>query len=100
MLHGHVEWHANEMLIREVASGIYIGDFGCVQRVSASADQAAYRFRMFNGYACWNRGQVEVELAAGLWTVVPASADVLFDTPAEELWDLLRPPQLPQPSRN
>ena len=100
MLHGHAEWHANEMPVREVAGGIYIGDFSCVKRVSESEGQAGYRFRMFNGYACWNRGQVEAELAAGIWTVVPASADVLFDTPAEDLWELLSPPRLPQPSRN
>jgi putative transcriptional regulator len=96
MLHGHPEWDAK----REVAAGIYIGDFGCVKRVSEAADHAGYRFRMFNGYACWNRGQLEAELAAGIWTVVPASAELLFDTPVDELWDLLSPPRLPQPSRN
>jgi putative transcriptional regulator len=100
MLHGHADWHSDEMPVREVAAGIYIGDFGCVKRVSESADRDGFRFRMFNGYACWNRGQVEAELAAGIWTVVPADAQVLFETPAEELWDLLGPPRLPQPSRN
>jgi putative transcriptional regulator len=100
MLHGHAEWQSSEMPLREVASGIYVGDFACVKRVSESADQEAYRFRMFNGYACWNRGQVEAELAAGIWTVVPADSQLLFDTAVEELWDLLSPPRLPQPSRN
>jgi putative transcriptional regulator len=99
MLHGHAEWNAQAPAARQVAPGIFIGDFACVKRVDG-AESTAYRFRMFNGYACWNRGQLEAELAASLWTVVPASADVLFDTPVEELWDLLSPPRLPQPSRN
>lgn len=100
MLHGHAEWHASETPLREVAPGIYIGDFGCVKRVEECTDATAYRFRMFNGYSCWNRGQVEAELAAGIWTVVPASAELLFGTPVEELWNLLSPPRLPKPSRN
>lgn len=99
MLHGHANWNTNDKPVREVAPGIFIGDFGCLKRVGETADQA-YRFRMFNGYACWNRGQLEAELAADIWTVVPASAEILFDIPVEELWDLLSPPRFPQPSRN
>lgn len=36
------------------------------------------------GYAGWTAGQIEHELAQNAWLTVPATADVLFDTPSEE----------------
>jgi putative transcriptional regulator len=35
------------------------------------------------GYAGWSAGQLEQEIAQNAWLTVLASADVLFDTPAE-----------------
>jgi putative transcriptional regulator len=58
------------------------------------------RFRMFAGNSGWGPGQLEGELAGGAWAVVPASGEALFDTPIDELWDSLLPPQLPEPSVN
>lgn len=36
------------------------------------------------GYAGWGQGQLESELAENAWLTVPASADVVFDTPPEQ----------------
>ncbi|HJV93769.1 MAG TPA: YqgE/AlgH family protein [Azonexus sp.] len=36
------------------------------------------------GYAGWDAGQLEEELAQNSWLTVPAKADILFDTPPEE----------------
>ena len=38
------------------------------------------------GYAGWGRGQLERELAQNAWLSVPASADIIFDTPVEKRW--------------
>ena len=38
------------------------------------------------GYAGWAAGQIEHELAQNAWLTVPASADILFDTPSDERW--------------
>jgi putative transcriptional regulator len=38
------------------------------------------------GYAGWGAGQLEAELSANAWLSVPASPDILFDTPFEERW--------------
>jgi putative transcriptional regulator len=38
------------------------------------------------GYAGWGAGQLEMEMSANAWLSVPASADILFDTPFEERW--------------
>lgn len=39
------------------------------------------------GYAGWAAGQLENELADNAWLTHPADADMLFNTPREELWD-------------
>jgi putative transcriptional regulator len=36
------------------------------------------------GYAGWEAGQLEVELAANAWLTCPADAQILFDLPAEQ----------------
>jgi putative transcriptional regulator len=39
------------------------------------------------GYAGWGAGQLEEEIAQNAWLTVPASADLLFETPVEQLFD-------------
>ncbi len=39
------------------------------------------------GYAGWEPGQLEQELADNVWLTVPASEDVLFDLPYEDRWE-------------
>ena len=36
------------------------------------------------GYSGWGAGQLEAEIAQNAWLTCPASADILFDVPAEE----------------
>ncbi|HEU4619119.1 MAG TPA: YqgE/AlgH family protein [Gammaproteobacteria bacterium] len=38
------------------------------------------------GYAGWDSGQLEAELAANAWLSVPADDSVLFETPFEQRW--------------
>jgi putative transcriptional regulator len=38
------------------------------------------------GYAGWDSGQLEAELAANAWLSVPADESVLFETPFEQRW--------------
>ena len=38
------------------------------------------------GYAGWEAGQLEDELAANSWLTVPAEKSVLFDTPMAGRW--------------
>jgi putative transcriptional regulator len=101
MLHGHGDWTNQETDgEREIAPGIFLGDNSCVKQVNDEEKNASLRFRIFRGYAGWGPGQLEGEMAAGAWAIVPANGDVLFDTPADDLWDRLVPPAIPQPSVN
>lgn len=38
------------------------------------------------GYAGWEAGQLEDELADNAWLTVPADSSVIFDTPIEQRW--------------
>lgn len=38
------------------------------------------------GYAGWDAGQLESEFARHAWHAAPASAELLFDMPAEQRW--------------
>jgi putative transcriptional regulator len=106
MLHGHAEWAAGtgegelKGVKPEIAPGVFMGDAACLEKAGQLIDDDVRRCRVFNGYAGWGSDQLERELAGGAWAVVRANGEVLFDTPAEELWDRLMPPAIPQPSLN
>src|SRR2546421_1215531 len=105
MLHGHADWVDQSPELsgaggQELVPGVFMGDAASFVRVSKPSSDDALRFRVFRGYAGWGGGQLEGELAAGAWALVPVTAELLFDTPVEELWDRLAPPAIPQPSLN
>jgi putative transcriptional regulator len=99
MLHGQSEW-IDGTPGKSVAPGIYLGDAATLKRATETETEEPIHFRIFAGYSGWGPGQLEGELAAGAWTLTAANGDLLFQTPAAELWDRLVPPRLPQPSLN
>jgi putative transcriptional regulator len=42
--------------------------------------------RIFAGHAAWGPGQLDAELRAGGWQVVPGTADLVFHLDPSELW--------------
>lgn len=44
------------------------------------------KVRMFAGYAGWSPGQLEEEMKRKSWLTFPASLELVFETPPEELW--------------
>lgn len=65
--------------------------FGDVALVDLDAPPAVVMpevgaLRIFAGYAGWSPGQLEGEIAAGLWYVVDSLTDYLFTTEPHELW--------------
>jgi len=49
--------------------------------------------RVYAGHAGWEAGQLDREIAAGSWQVLPASAEFVFTNEPLELWVELRAPQ-------
>jgi putative transcriptional regulator len=101
MLHGQADWVADDPdEVEELLPGVYLGDAECLKRVAETEEGQTARYRVFAGYSGWGPDQLESELAAGAWIIAPATAQLVFDTSVEELWDHLSPPAIPRPSDN
>jgi putative transcriptional regulator len=60
------------------------------QRAEELVNEEGVHMRAFLGYTGWTAGQVEEELERETWVVSPLVADLLEDSPDEQLWrDLL-----------
>ena len=46
------------------------------------------RIRLILGYSGWGPGQLASEMARGSWLHADIDADLVFDTPAEKMWEL------------
>jgi putative transcriptional regulator len=46
-------------------------------------------FRVYAGYTGWSPGQLQDEIARGLWHVLPGDAGVVFDPHPETVWSRL-----------
>ncbi|HEU6449113.1 MAG TPA: YqgE/AlgH family protein [Verrucomicrobiae bacterium] len=44
------------------------------------------KIRMFAGYSGWSPGQLEDEMKRKAWLTFPASLELVFETPPEQLW--------------
>ncbi len=53
---------------------------------AAESFSATSKLKVFAGYAGWSPGQLESELKRHAWLTHPASLELVFDTPAPELW--------------
>jgi putative transcriptional regulator len=47
---------------------------------------ATKKVKLFAGYAGWSPGQLESELKSQAWLTFPASLEMVFETPADQLW--------------
>lgn len=47
---------------------------------------ATRKIKMFAGYAGWSPGQLEDEMKREAWLTQPASLDLVFETPPDQLW--------------
>jgi putative transcriptional regulator len=49
----------------------------------------AKKLKLFAGYAGWSSGQLEGEMKRKAWLTLPASLELIFDTPPDKLWPLV-----------
>jgi putative transcriptional regulator len=45
------------------------------------------RCRLLLGYAGWGPGQLDAELAASAWLTAPPDPELVFESPADEMWE-------------
>jgi putative transcriptional regulator len=54
--------------------------------MALGTEQAPPNFIVTLGYAGWGPGQLEQEIFDNSWLTIPASGDILFNTPVEQRW--------------
>ncbi|MBA2353546.1 MAG: YqgE/AlgH family protein [Luteitalea sp.] len=71
--------------VTEVAPGLFLST--SIQLLRRILGATPSRTRVLTGYAGWGPGQLDDELAASAWLTVDVDPALIFDTPADEMWD-------------
>ena len=69
----------------EITSSISLST--SADRLRAIASQPPRNIRLLLGYSGWGPGQLATEMARGAWLHTSVDPDLVFDTPADEIWD-------------
>jgi len=56
-------------------------------RLRAIANDPPRNIRLLLGYSGWGPGQLEAEMSRGAWLHATADPKLVFDTPADDMWD-------------
>lgn len=62
------------------------GDFERLQEIVAADAPSADHLRFFLGYAGWTAGQLDAEVEAGGWILLPSGAETVFCADPDDLW--------------
>ena len=60
---------------------------GSLHVLQAMVDAPPGDVRLFLGYAGWGPGQLEGDMAEGVWLTAPASREAIFDVASDATWD-------------
>ena len=71
------------------AATLVVGDVGFASSEGEleGIGDAVRRARVFAGYSGWGPGQLEAEIASGAWLHASADPKLVFDTPADDMWE-------------
>lgn len=69
----------------ELVDGLFLTSSPTVLR--RLIEQGEPRARILTGYAGWAPGQLDEELSASAWLTADVDLDLIFDTPAGEMWE-------------
>ena len=72
-------------VLEKVFLSIDADSLGEMTRLAHGTDE----LRVYAGHAAWAPGQLEAEVRAGGWEIVPGTADLVFSTDPGELWNQL-----------
>ena len=83
---------SGELDLDPIVDDVYVGTSREFLRQTVIAADTEQALRLYAGYASWDGGQLDREIAAGSWRVVPASAEFIFAAEPLELWLELHAP--------
>ncbi len=71
----------------EVCGGLYLGgDLETIREHTAVTDVERPVLRFYLGYAGWNPGQLENEIAQGAWHLCPGNVDLVLEPHPDKVW--------------
>jgi putative transcriptional regulator len=70
----------------EVADGVYLTTSPMALREALQSPPAS-DLRVVLGYAGWNPGQLDAEMAQASWLLAPVGADLIFGAAPDRMWD-------------
>ncbi|HVC21005.1 MAG TPA: YqgE/AlgH family protein [Vicinamibacterales bacterium] len=68
-----------------VADGLYLSTSPAL--LKRLMEPSPPRARLLVGYAGWGPGQLDAELRASAWLTIGVTADLLFETPEDAMWE-------------
>lgn len=71
---------------RTIVEGLYLSTSPTLLRRVLS-EHPAPRARVLAGYAGWGPGQLDQELAQSSWLMADVELDLIFDVPADRMWE-------------
>jgi putative transcriptional regulator len=71
---------------KRISDGLYLSMSPEILRHVLEASPAP-RARILAGYAGWGPGQLDEELSHSSWLMADVDPDLLFETPAEQMWE-------------
>lgn len=73
----------------EICDGLHMSSSQALLRQILEGDSRECepdRSRLLLGYAGWGPGQLDQEITASAWLIIPIDLDLVFETPPDELW--------------
>jgi putative transcriptional regulator len=70
----------------QICHGVYISGSAALLRQLLER-QPPLKTRLLMGYAGWGPGQLDAELRASAWLIMPVELDLVFDVPAADMWE-------------
>jgi putative transcriptional regulator len=73
---------------RALGAGLYLSASPLLLRQVLTQRPEPKRTQVLAGYAGWGPGQLDAELAASAWLIMPVELDLIFEIPAAAVWEM------------
>jgi len=73
---------------RGVGAGLYLSASPVLLRRALMTHPLPKRTVVLAGYAGWGPGQLDAELAASAWLIMPVELDLIFEIPSTSAWEM------------
>lgn len=91
VLHAPVDWITDTAATIEEGSTIAVHEGLSLstspEKLKSLAENPPDHVRILLGYSGWGPGQLADEMARGSWLHADVTPDLVFDTPADEMWE-------------